>query len=283
MILRFFKYMFILVFTLALLLCGGYVYARYVEPNMLTVNRQTISFDDLPSNLEGLRVGFFSDTHVSNSFPADTVLANVVKKLSDEKPDIIFFAGDLFNNMAGYSGDESEVIKLLSSLTAPYGKYAVYGNHDYQVKTYKKYQKIMKESGFVLLKDEILVRDDLQINVIGIDETLLGGGTVLYTNNVDNDNFNIVLSHEPDILKEAQRNIDLMLSGHTHGGQVNVPFYGPILLPRLGRTFVKGEYREIIGDGSEAVIFVTSGIGMSKLPLRFLQPPEIAVLTLTQK
>ncbi len=280
MILRFFKYMFIMIFALALLVCGAYIYARYIEPNMLTVEEKTIEIDSLPENLDGLRIGLFSDTHISNAFPPDTAFANAIEKLKAQNPDIIFFTGDLFDNMKVFRGDESEAVELLKSLSAPYGKYAVYGNHDYQVNTIKKYKQIMKESGFVLLKNEIAKVDALKMNVIGLDESLLGYGTTDVTKKADNDYFNVVLSHEPDVLLGADENVDLMLSGHSHGGQVNMPFFGPVFLPRLGRTYIDGEYRMNIGDGSEAVIYVTSGIGMSKLPFRFLVPPEIVILTL---
>ena len=137
--------------------------------------------------------------------------------------------------------------------------------------------------GFVLLKNEIASIDALGMNIIGLDESLLGYGTMTVTQKVENKYFNVVLSHEPDVIDEADVNVDLMFSGHTHGGQVRIPFVGAVLLPRLGRTYVDGRYDVTIGDGSEAVLYVTSGIGMSKLPFRFLVTPEIVTITLQSK
>lgn len=275
--------MFVSLFALALLICGAYVYARYIEPSSLRVERETIVLSDLPAQAEGLKIGFFSDVHVSNYFPPDTVLKKVCEKLTDEEPDIIFFTGDLFDSMVAFEGDKEEVTKLLSDLSAPYGKYAVYGNHDYQTGTYYEYRRILEEAGFVLLKNEIASIDALGMNIIGLDESLLGYGTMTVTQKVENKYFNVVLSHEPDVIDEADVNVDLMFSGHTHGGQVRIPFVGAVLLPRLGRTYVDGRHDVTIGDGSEAVLYVTSGIGMSKLPFRFLVTPEIVTITLQSK
>lgn len=283
MIVRFFKYMFISIFLLALLVCGGFVYARYIEPMMLRVQHETFELSDLPDQADGLKIGFFSDTHVSNYFPPDTVLKKAVEALKAEKPDIIFFTGDLFDSLIGFEGDTDEVTRLLSSVSAPYGKYAVYGNHDYQSGTYYQYRQILEEAGFVLLKNEIAVRSDLGMNIIGLDESLLGYGTMTVTRKIENDYFNIVLSHEPDVIKDAESHVDLLFSGHTHGGQIRIPGIGAVILPRLGRTYVDGRYDVSIGDGSTATVYVTSGIGMSKIPLRFLVPPEIVVITLNQK
>ena len=275
--------MFILFFMLALLICGGYVYARYIEPSRLTVVTEQIVRSDLPDEMDGLKIGFFSDTHISNYFPPETVFRNVIETMQKQKPDIIFFAGDLFDNMVNFEGDKSVVTELLASLEAPYGKYAVYGNHDYQAGTYYQYRKMLEEAGFVFLKNEIEVLDMLKCNIIGLDESLLGYGTMTVTKKVENDYFNIVLSHEPDVIEEAECNVDLLFSGHTHGGQCKIPLLGPVLLPQLGRVYVEGLYDVTIGDGSAATVCVTSGIGMSKLPLRFLVAPEIMVVTLLQK
>ncbi len=282
-ILRFFKYMFLVVFFTALVLCGGYVYARYIEPSRLDTERVTIIDEDLPDEMNGLTIGLFSDTHVSNYFPPDTMLKKVVERLQTEKPDLILFTGDLFDTMITYAGDVEEVTELLSTLEAPYGKYAVYGNHDYQSGTYYRYRKILEDAGFRLLKNEVEVIEELNCNIIGLDESLLGYGTMKVAENVTNGLYNLVLSHEPDVILEAEKNVDLQVSGHTHGGQCILPIVGALHLPRLGQTYTNGRYDVELGDGSEAIVYVTSGIGMSKLPFRFLVPPEIVILTLKQR
>lgn len=257
------------------------MYARYVEPHMLLQKETEYTSAKLVSSGEdGLTAVIFADTHFSEYYtPQD--FEKAVEKINRAKADYIFFLGDLIDDYSSYTGDVGRIEELLASLHAGIGKYAVYGNHDYGGQMEFDYPDVMEAGGFQLLVNESAAPDDQNVTVTGIDDMLIGYGDPSSARALNPQNFNIVLCHEPDVIDEmTDYPVDLMLSGHTHGRQVNLMFFDDYILPPYGKKYIKGSYRRMRTDGNEACLYVTGGIGMTKIPMRFASPPEINIITL---
>jgi len=261
-----------------------YMYARFIEPNMLKFHYENISSTLIESSSDGIKILQFSDLHISDYFNIED-LEEVVDKINDENPDIVIFTGDLidhYNNYI-YKGEISQVWEALGHINAPLGKYAVYGNHDYGGGAEKVYSKIMENSGFVTLVNDSVKLDEYKLNIVGLDDSIFGDidyeklGTC-----IQDDYFNIVISHEPDVIDSLlEYNIDMFLSGHSHGGQVNIPFFSSSMLPSLGEKYVKGLYK--FENSRNTILYVNIGIGTSHIPFRFMAAPELSVFTLKNK
>ena len=158
-------------------------------------------------------------------------------------------------------------------------KFAVYGNHDYGGGLEHHYRDIMEASGFHVLINETVTLDRWDLTITGIDDMVIGYGDPSCAEALPEDSYNIVLSHVPDICTELSDDpVDLMLSGHTHGGQITVPLLSDYVLPPYGRIFVRGEYP--FENERNMMLYVNRGLGTTKLPLRFLASPELTAVIL---
>jgi uncharacterized protein len=257
-----------------------FLYSRYIAPYDFSVNESNISSSNISNSANNIKILQFSDTHLGFYY-TQKQFEKVVEAIKKEKPDIIIFSGDLIDSLHDYTEDIDQLTVLLSSLEAPYGKYCVFGNHDYGGGSENVYPDIMKAAGFVLLKNKNFQINNLKINIIGIDDVLIGYGDVESASKTIPGYFNVVISHEPDIADEVSNYaIDFMLSSHTHGRQVNISMLDNFILPPYGKQYVEGwyEFKSI----SNMKLYVTRGIGVTQLPLRFNSKPELSVFTLTQ-
>jgi predicted MPP superfamily phosphohydrolase len=195
-------------------------------------------------------------------------------------PDVIFITGDFINR----NGDYNSAQEFLENLSAKYGIYAVLGNTDYTDE--KWVERINNIKNIIVLQNQsvrLVLDQKRQIWIVGIDDPYTYHDDLHYTlTDVDMTIPIIILSHTPEIvrevvriarpflLKQGTRIIPLVLCGHTHGGQVHFPFFGPI----------KHEMRYIDGlsKGEVTNLFITRGVGMGSIPFRFMCRPEIAVL-----
>jgi predicted MPP superfamily phosphohydrolase len=257
---------------------GGYGYARYIEPRLIQTTEVEISSTKLPSSFSGVRIVQFSDIHLSEEYSIDQ-LVKIVNKINQLSPDVIFFTGDLIDkpNQYGYLHQISPVLRRLK---APLGKYAIYGNHDHGGYGTAVYKTIMKDSNFKLLKnrgERISLLDGSSVFVAGIDDMMLGRPDFNQTfTDAGSRLFTILLAHEPDAALEAkQHSVDLQLSGHSHGGQVQLPFYGPLITPPYASIYTEGLY-----EVDSMKLYVNRGLGTTRLPYRFFSVPEITVFTL---
>jgi predicted MPP superfamily phosphohydrolase len=261
--------------ALKLLLAGGATglagvggYGFLYERHELTVTRANLPVIDLPQPFEGVRIGLLTDTHRSRWVShADVVSA--VAALMNEKPDLIVLGGDYVT-----WGDRQYVhssADALDGLTAPLGVYGILGNHDDD----HDMPAALTARGVQMLKDArttIAIRGRA-LDLVGIRfwtrraadiASLVKGasGTV------------VLLAHDPRRLNEAAGlKIPIVLSGHTHGGQVVVPGVGPLAAQKF--PVVSG-----IGRRDRTTIFVSKGVGTVYVPVRVNCPPEVAVLTL---
>ncbi|OYN66618.1 metallophosphoesterase [Bacillus safensis] len=258
----------------------GYGYARYIEPRMIDTVSLTIHDAQLPASFDQFKIAQFSDVHLSDTFPAKDLEA-IVQKINAASPDLIVFTGDLVDFQA--SPEEHEKAKAyLNKLHAPFGKLAIYGNHDYGPFGVELYEKTMEACGLTLCKNEVflLEKDHSHIQIAALDDLMMSVPDYdLIKREVSSNLFTLLLVHEPDAALELKTTpINLQLSGHTHGGQVQLPFYGPILTAPYGHTYVEGLY-----GSYQHRIYVNRGLGTTRLPLRFLAKPELTFFTFTSR
>ena len=248
---------------------GPVAYGAAYERHRLIRVEQDLPVSGLPPPLDGLRVGLITDIHHSNTVGADDV-TRAVSLLLASQPDLIVLGGDYvtFGNRA-FVEPVAELLAPLAS--APNGAFAVLGNHDDD----RDMPAALARRGFAILKDQrttITIRNE-PIDLVGIrfwtrriehiTQVLKGSGPTA-----------ILLAHDPRrLLQAAQLDVPLVLSGHTHGGQVVLPGVGAI----AGREFpvLAGYAREL-----NSSIFVSRGVGTVYVPVRMNCPPDVAVLTL---
>ncbi len=257
----------------------GYWYARYVEPKQLEISNHTIKHPNIPNEFHNIKIVQFSDTHVGHHFTLEQ-LNKIVEQINDLKPDLIFFTGDLMDEPNKY-GAVNYLIPILSRLEAPLGKFAIYGNHDHGGYGSDIYKNLMEQTDFTLLMNsskEVFLKNS-KITVVGLDDVMLGRPSFEQAfQHVDPSSYTILLAHEPDIAERAAENgAHLQLSGHSHGGQIQLPFIGPLITPPLGSIYYEGDY---IIEPNQMALYVNRGLGTTRLPVRFLSKPEISVFTL---
>jgi len=249
-------------------LAGSGVYGYAYERHALAVTRASIAVSALPPALAGLRIGLITDIHRSRFVSHDDVAA-AVARLMAERPDLIVLGGDYVT-----WGDRAYVAPsadALSPLTAPHGVFAILGNHDDD----HDMPAALGRSGVQVLKDartRLSIRHET-LDLVGIrfwtkrqfDIAALTRGAARMT---------ILLAHDPRRLTEAAAlNVPLVLSGHTHGGQIVLPVVGAVAAQKF--PTVAG-----IARRDRTTLFVSRGVGTIYVPVRINCPPEVALLTL---
>lgn len=267
---KFGKFLLITTITFATILVGGYLYARYVEPNLLMVNRVKLA----GSNLESpLKIVFLGDTHLGE-FDDNDQLDRIVEKINTENADLVIFTGDLIGSTGAFTVNPEEIAQSLAKIQATYGKVAVIGNHEYALLDEYNYQDLMNAAGFTVLVDDYLDISEINVRLLGLDDAYRGNPDMALTDEAQDGAYNILLTHEPDIVDDMNiEAVQLVLAGHTHGGQISLPYLTEKILPANGKKYVKGLYT--IGNSGQTELFVTKGTGMTKLPFRFMNVPEI--------
>ncbi len=245
----------------------GYVYARH----RVGLTRETVRVSGLSPELDGLRIGFLSDLHRSDTVSHE-LASSAVNLLLAERPDIIMLGGDYVTWGGGRDRRfVDQAAEALAPLTAPHGVFAILGNHDDD----KVMTAALAARGITVLRD---ARTRVEIKGVALDiagirfwtRKAADIGRIVKGAAPDL----ILLAHTPSRLSEAvSLAIPLVLSGHTHGGQIVLPGVGAI----AAREFpvVQG-----IGRQGATSIFVTRGVGTVYIPMRLNCPPEVAVLTL---
>jgi predicted MPP superfamily phosphohydrolase len=259
-------------------------YAFRVEPLWLECNRLDVPVRGLPSGFDGLRIAHLSDLHAGRSVPA-ALLAEAVDLAAAERPDLIAVTGDFVH--AGH-GHVAQAAACVARLSAPLGVYAVLGNHDYSVRNalgFRRYPALAGEVAAALTARGVRVlRNRHVLFESGGGGLALAGADDLWSGECDPasalaglppDVPRVLLAHNPLTLGRLRGlRCDVMLSGHTHGGQVCVPGVGPLALGPRARRHAAGAYRV-----DETYLYVNKGVGFG-LRLRYRTRPEVAVLTL---
>jgi predicted MPP superfamily phosphohydrolase len=271
--------------TLAAGLGGVGAWAVGGEPALLTVRRYSMPIAGLPPSLEGLRIVQVSDTHYG-PFISQAFLRRVVRAANALRPDLIALTGDYVHRTPRAI---EPGIGLLGELRAPLGRVAVLGNHDHWEGA-AACRDIFRRIGIPLIDNDrlYLTREGLSATLGDPAETLcIAGLGDLWTDllrpaaafrDTPEAMPRIVLSHNPDSAEELGDDwrIDLMLSGHTHGGQVRFPVVGAMITPSaFGQKYAGGVCSSPAGP-----VVVSRGIGMAVLPVRLGVPPELVEVTL---
>lgn len=255
-----------------------YIYTTEIEPKLLRVIEHHISVEGENVPLEDIKIVQFTDTHVGAFFEKED-MQKVIHKINELEPDIVVFTGDLVDHWGKYD-EENELSELLKSIKAPLGKFAIYGNHDYGGGGYKIYKQFMENSGFNVLVDEVYTIElgkGKQLSIAGLDDALLGDPQIdKLMKQIDKNDYNILLAHEPDIADEIPQNvIDIQLSGHSHGGQVELPGLTEKIVPTYAKNYIEGMYQ----ISPRTKLYVNTGIGSTQVPFRLGNIPEITLLT----
>ncbi|MDO3377378.1 metallophosphoesterase [Geoalkalibacter halelectricus] len=223
-----------------------------------------------------MRVVQLSDLHIRHFSSFHLSVARLIERLS---PDLILLTGDYVDRERNLSA----VGEFLSHLSAPHGIYAVQGNWEYWARIEgESLRQAFARWGVTLLINE---RFDLRIrntpvSILGLDYPSAADALKKLQRQADPARLNLLLSHVPAFNHELlDGRLDLLLAGHTHGGQVRLPGVTPFYLPRFSEPFVSGLYQ--VGPGTP--LYVNRGLGTSLLPVRFLCPPEVTLFTLGAK
>jgi len=266
--------------SVAGVIIGSGFYARNIEPYWLSITHHKISHSLIPQTFSGIKILQFSDTHLGFHYQLKDLL-KTVSVINELQPDIVVFTGDLLDKPDQFS-EQKNTIEILKAVKAPLGKYSVYGNHDHGGYGTEHYAKIMKESGFTLLKNsnQPITYQNEKIIIAGIDDPMLGNPNWEQTLSAQtNNHFCLLLSHAPDLADFAQtQGVSMQLSGHSHGGQVKLPLFGPLMKPLFANNYYEGMY-----DLNSLTLYVNRGLGTTRLPIRLLSRPEISIFTLIKK
>jgi len=251
---------------------GTLLYGAMFETGKLRAEKVTLRLPGWPESLRGYRLGFFADLHIRDR---ETIVLTraALSWLKDQNPDSLAIAGDFLQY---YHPDREEMLRfaLEEALFFRGRAFAVPGNHDHFVGSPELFRSIVEESGIKLLQNERCFYDGIEW--IGIDsfnanrhdvEKSLAGFQPA--------NAAITLWHEPDMVDLLPKGSDLMLSGHSHGGQFCAPWGWAPMKTRNGAKYVRGFY-----PLAPTPLYVTRGLATTGPPARLFCPPEVAVLTI---
>jgi predicted MPP superfamily phosphohydrolase len=247
-------------------------YGSFIEPRMLIVRESSISLSSSPS--QSLRVALIGDIHVGAYRDASWV-RQVVDKTKALQSDLILLAGDfVYDDPSQISG-----LRPLDDLSAPLGVYAVLGNHDYEGWRPEVIAQALSALGIQVLENTSVHLGSSGITLAGISDLWFASDFPQAMEGITQEETVVLLSHNPDaVLREESRLADLVLSGHTHGGQIRLPFFGsiPPIPDELGRAYDRGFYFY-----DELPLYVTAGVGETGPRARLFNPPEISLLTIS--
>jgi uncharacterized protein len=241
-----------------------FLYAWQVEPRQLDITRHEVVTEKLPAG-ERLRIVHLSDLHIDGQDRLPDGLAVAVNQLG---PDLVLLTGDYLNNAAPDS--EAGLLEFIDKLEPTHGIYGVAGNWD--IRPWSKARSLLREAGVQMM-------DGFAMEVPGSDLPIRISGHLdgsMREAHGDYPGFDIALHHTPDSIEELAGRVDLYLCGHTHGGQVRMPFFGAVItLSKFWKRYEMGRY-EVGGT----TLYVNRGIGAEGgVPrIRFLAPPELAVI-----
>lgn len=255
---------------------AGAGYAVKIEPRWLRVERRTLRLPRLPAAFDGFTLAQISDLHFGHAVDPDYLMA-ACEQTTALKPDAIAVTGDFVSQLRG--GEADLVTAAVSRLQAPAGVLAVLGNHDWWNSATTVRNAVQRGGGTLLTNASLaLRRDSAQIHLAGVDDIWENQHDLnAALSAVPAGEPVVLLAHEPDYADTVATDgrVDLMLSGHSHGGQVRLPLRGAPVLPWLGQRYPSGLYQ--IGA---LQLYTNRGLGTSELAVRFNCPPEITFFTL---
>lgn len=253
-----------------------------IEPNRPRIVRREMSLQRWPAKLEGFTIALLSDFHFDAAFSVHP-LRSAIGMVNDLHPDLIVLTGDFvsmpwFGDAAKAASAAEPCAQLLRQMQAPHGLWAVMGNHDVFTDP-DRVTSTLRAVGINVLSNQSvpIERDGAHFWLSGVDDVIGHTADLDATlHNVPPDEATVLLAHEPDYADHVARYpVDLQLSGHSHGGQVRVPFLRPLYLPDMARKYVWGQYQI-----RSLTLYTNPGLGTVIAPVRLNCPPEITLLTM---
>lgn len=251
---------------------GALLYGALVEAHKVRLERRRLRLPDWPSSASGLRVAVLADLHVRDSATVRMAQEAVAMAL-DEAPDLVVLPGDILAYWK--RGILDQVSTALAGLVAMEGRaLAVPGNHDYFAGQADWLRPALDRCGVRLLMNE--VEEACGVQWIGVDSEIGGNadpyGTIM---KADPARPTVVLWHEPDMVDVLPRGLDLMIAGHSHGGQFTTPWGWAPATSRLGSKYLRGFFPD-----AQVPLYVSRGVGVTGPPARLFCPAEVSLLTL---
>jgi len=273
------------IFIIILICLCIYGYGTYIEPKHLKVKEHKIQSDKISDNFDGFKIVGISDIHYGKYFNYDD-LKKLVNKINDLNPDIVVFTGDLIDGKTKVTTNMvNDISKELKKISTTSGKYIISGENDVK---FDEWENIITSSEFINLNNNY---DTIYKN--GYDSILIAGISSFddkesivnknqksqnYINSFEKDGplYKILLMHEPDYIDDLEDNkYDLILAGHSHGGQIGIPGINELFIPKNAHKYFSGHY-----SLKNSELYVSNGIGVSNINFRLLSSPTIDVYRL---
>lgn len=266
-----------IVIVLILLITGTLLYSRFIATTGLITKEYLIVNEKLPNSFYGLKVAHISDIHYGQT-TKNKEIKYLVKRINETKPDIIVITGDLLDRDIQYTKEELDFLEeQLNELHATLGKYIIMGNHD---NTQEDYHTVISNIDFTNLDDSYQVLYNGENEPILIAGISTGEYSDLFASEkVENalkkiedigSSYNILIMHEPDYIDEIDYSkFQLVLAGHSHNGQVRLPFIGATVLPPHAKKYYDNHYTL-----SDTELYISSGVGTSTIKFRFFNRPS---------
>jgi uncharacterized protein len=262
---------------------GMTLYSGEIARHEIDIVPRTIPIANLPSPFHGYRIVQLSDIHL-DEYTEPFFFERIVRHVNALAPDLVLLTGDFITNgamtfMAGRHATH-RCAEIVATLTAPL-RYAILGNHDVAYNAPLVTEALTSRGTPVLINQHVAIeKNGSRLWICGLEDPGTSHPNLDLTVPADPGAPVILLSHEPDYADTVTAHprghlVDLMLAGHSHGGQIRLPFLGPLVLPPMGEKYPEGPYQF-----KQMQLYVNRGIGTVGLPFRLNCPPEITVLTL---
>ena len=269
----------IIILSIILGILGIIFYSRFIETSLFETKEYKISNGNIANDFSGLKIIHISDIHYGR-ITSTKMIKKIIKEVNLIKPDIIVITGDLIDKDATLTEKDISFLKdSLAKLESKYGKYSIYGNHDITYSR-EKIEEIYKYSNFKLLVNDydiIYGKKNEALFIGGLDSLLEGEQNIEKTMSYFNDHedilYKILLVHEPDStdnILEKYPNTNLILAGHSHNGQVRLPLIGAVYTPSGSKKYYDNYYKI-----NETDLYISSGIGVSRINFRLFNKPSI--------
>ena len=260
------------IFIYILLIIGLIIiYSRYIATTGIQIKEYSVINNKIPESFKGFKVVHFSDLKYGSTTDQKS-LKKLVNKINELNPDIIIFTGDLVSsNYKLTDNDKKSIIENLNKLDPKIDIYSIRGDNDIN----ETYNSIITQTKIIEINNLnklIYYKGDTPIMLIGLDDSINGNQSLdMAFNYEENNYYKILITHEPDTYEKIKdKNIDLFLAGHSLNGQVRLPFIGSIYTPTGAKKYYDSKYKI---DNTE--IYISNGLGTSKIPYRLNNRPSI--------
>ena len=252
-----------IIFLLSIIL----IYSKKVTSHSLKVVEYGIVDKNIPDDFHGMKIVHFSDVEYGKTTNLKD-LEKIIKKVNELNPDIVIFTGDFFNKNIKVSDNEKEKIKnILSTINSKYENYAILGDNDISFKDL--FYQIFNDN-FIILDNEsnlLYTTSGKPVRFMGLND--INKEEII--NDEDNNKlYNILLLHKPDEIDNIKNKYNLVFAGHSMGGQIKIPFYGPLIKLKGAKKYISGEYKV-----NNTMLYVNDGIGSESINMRINNKPKI--------